>query len=533
MKRILLALAALFLTVPAQAQELHPDSGMTTSVGVMEHGDTADVSITGGKAVFTGPDKHTALHWTNVAGVKRGRWYRTKITVSENTAGTVNPTVGPMMQASIPGSWVVSPNAPGVGADPIADNFTTADGLDDGPGTAPLGGGFHVDGESGSDDGAWRINCGPGPIRPIDPLVYPGLIGASHLHQFFGNTEVHENSTPAKLRVRGMTTCGSADQPNRPINRSAYWLPPIIDHKLGKAVSIDWLNLYYKQPNNTNDAVKCAGQDGTGTCVNMPRQMRMITGYNIALDTGKPDVGSAISFWVCVNTDGSEWGTRGSMSNAIANCAAAGLKKLHWQVAFQNCWNGTNLDSPDHRSHVAYSDNTGKCPSTHKYHIPQIGLLVYWTINQNAIDGHWRMSSDSMNPGVAPGDSAHTDYMEAWSPTQLDALWANCINRDLSCSGGDFGNGTHIDISPRNIAGGTTGFSPNEGPGRYVSLGPSGIGRHCYVTAPATTKTCVSDVYAVADGVIGLSTDDGFVGKVDEFSVKRITRAGGPVVIPR
>jgi hypothetical protein len=34
------------------------------------------------------------------------------------------------------------------------------------------------------------------------------------------------------------------------------------------------------------------------------------------------------------------------------------------------------------------------------------------------------------------------DYWEAWSPT-IKARWhENCINKHLTCSGGDLGNGT-------------------------------------------------------------------------------------------
>ena len=38
------------------------------------------------------------------------------------------------------------------------------------------------------------------------------------------------------------------------------------------------------------------------------------------------------------------------------------------QVFFPSCWDGVNLDSPDHKSHMAYPIglyNDGVCPSTH------------------------------------------------------------------------------------------------------------------------------------------------------------------------
>ena len=60
-------------------------------------------------------------------------------------------------------------------------------------------------------------------------------------------------------------------------------------------------------------------------------------------------------------------------------------------VTFPTCWDGVNLDSPDHQSHVAYAaipyepyadpiitrpytpaQERGKCPDTHPVHLPQL-----------------------------------------------------------------------------------------------------------------------------------------------------------------
>jgi len=61
------------------------------------------------------------------------------------------------------------------------------------------------------------------------------------------------------------------------------------------------------------------------------------------------------------------------------------------QVTFPTCWDGVNVDSPDHQSHVAYATipfepyaepvvsrpytpelQRGKCPETHPVHLPQL-----------------------------------------------------------------------------------------------------------------------------------------------------------------
>lgn len=48
-----------------------------------------------------------------------------------------------------------------------------------------------------------------------------------------------------------------------------------------------------------------------------------------------------------------------------------------------SCWDGKNLDSPNHKDHVAYPVDgpssfatTGTCPSSHPVKIPQVMLEV-------------------------------------------------------------------------------------------------------------------------------------------------------------
>ena len=112
-----------------------------------------------------------------------------------------------------------------------------------------------------------------------------------------------------------------------------------------------------------------------------------------------------------------------------------------------SCWDGKNLDTPDHRAHMSYgTPETGgqKCPADHPYAIPSWQTHVQYLTDANFAAGKWHLSSDEMMPGVAPGTTLHMDYFEAWSPT-VKATWQKeCIDRHATCSGGDLGNGTRI-----------------------------------------------------------------------------------------
>ena len=52
-------------------------------------------------------------------------------------------------------------------------------------------------------------------------------------------------------------------------------------------------------------------------------------------------------------------------------------------IVFPSCWDGKSLDSPDHRSHVAYSPNgavlaNAACPQSHPVRIPQLMYEMQW-----------------------------------------------------------------------------------------------------------------------------------------------------------
>ena len=60
----------------------------------------------------------------------------------------------------------------------------------------------------------------------------------------------------------------------------------------------------------------------------------------------------------------------------------------------QSCWDGVNLDSPDHMGHVSYPangtfDNQGPCPSSHPVRIPQILYEVIFETGEFNTKGQW------------------------------------------------------------------------------------------------------------------------------------------------
>jgi hypothetical protein len=77
-------------------------------------------------------------------------------------------------------------------------------------------------------------------------------------------------------------------------------------------------------------------------------------------------------------------------------------------LTFRSCWDGVNLDSPNHKSHVAYSINNGgaggtangggECPSSHPVKLPQIMYEIMWHIAEFSDRNMW--PTDGSKPFV-------------------------------------------------------------------------------------------------------------------------------------
>ena len=197
-------------------------------------------------------------------------------------------------------------------------------------GSASNGPGGPADASSSGGGGltTFRVLCGSSHVAPDDPIVHPNMPGMSHLHQFFGNQTTNASSTAQSLTNQATTCSAAADS-------SAYWVPMLFQN--GAAVPAASALIYYRGGSHRDPS----------QVQSFPAGLRMIAGDAAAAGPLPVD---AVA-WMCQGMS--------TLSPTPPDCGGG---TLVLQLRFPDCWDGVNLDSADHKSHMAYTVS-GVCPT--------------------------------------------------------------------------------------------------------------------------------------------------------------------------
>ncbi|WP_330274350.1 DUF1996 domain-containing protein [Lentzea sp. NBC_00516] len=157
----------------------------------------------------------------------------------------------------------------------------------------------------------------------------------------------------------------------------------------------------------------------TGKVVAMPKFLRVLYGDAKAGQNGPKN---AKASWTC-----SGFEDKVLMDKYPICPQGAKVKRVH---DFPSCWDGKNIDSANHRDHIVFPDQNGKCKQGFKA-VPQLRISLTYNIPLDVQkDGRYLVDSfpeEEHNPLTD-----HDDFANVMSQKIMNRL-VNCVNTGKKC----------------------------------------------------------------------------------------------------
>ncbi|GAA5837744.1 hypothetical protein JCM9279_006849 [Rhodotorula babjevae] len=263
-----------------------------------------------------------------------------------------------------------------------------------------------------SADAFWRMPCNNVLVTERgDPIVSPGQV-AGHVHSVVGGSNFALSNSFESMRASECTSCLVKQ------DKSAYWVPQLYFAFANGSFSsvFESFLIYYLPRFNAADKTNVTA---------FPDGLRMLAGNPFKRSYDGSEAAQAIG-WNCLGANVAQ--TRiPTLPNY--NCPNG----LRGEVRLPSCWNGVDLDSPDHSSHVAYpiGGESGPCPTTHPVRL----VTLFYEIMHD-VDSWNKYRSQAKNPeqpfvlamGDATGYGAHADFLNGWDREVLQEAIDTCTS---------------------------------------------------------------------------------------------------------
>ncbi|WP_316776503.1 DUF1996 domain-containing protein [Streptomyces sasae] len=254
-------------------------------------------------------------------------------------------------------------------------------------------------------------------------IVAPGVTnGAHHEHDYVGNQKVNAFSTNNSLLAAPSSCQNQSDL-------SAYYWPVVREQDGSQEFDANALG-GGKEGNvgkiitPVQAQIKYVGSPASKV-VAMPQFLRIITGDAKTTTNG---LANANAHWSCTGFE-----NKVQLTQQYPICPKG--SQVVRTFAFQSCWDGVNIDSANHRTHVAFADPaSGVCPNGFKA-IPQLTMrLVYNLAQPSIVNGQVKnaYAVDGFPEQLHKAATDHDDFISV-TKNNLAAKIANCVNTGRKC----------------------------------------------------------------------------------------------------
>ncbi|MFI9173625.1 DUF1996 domain-containing protein [Streptomyces lincolnensis] len=282
--------------------------------------------------------------------------------------------------------------------------------------------------------GTFATSCGVnenGLFNSDNVIVAPGVSnGAHHFHDYVGNQSNTAFASDQDL-ANGETTC--VDQGDK----STYYWPVVrlqngtqeqdanspgggIEGNAGEIVTPKQVTLdFVGSPKSKVTA--------------MPRFLRIITGDAKAFVNGTANANAS---WSCTGFEDRQ------LKDKYPLCPQG--SDVVRTFKFQSCWDGRNIDSANHRTHVAFAQADGACPTGFQA-IPQLVQRIVYDIDAPSLKDGGRTAPlfavDSFPEQLHKPVTDHGDFINVFDEGLMKEM-VDCINAGRKCgAGADQGDG--------------------------------------------------------------------------------------------
>lgn len=268
----------------------------------------------------------------------------------------------------------------------------------------------------GASRGSFTTDCGRnenGKFNPDNVIVAPGVSnGAHHMHDYVGNQANDAFASDDDL-ADGATTC--RDQGDR----STYYWPVL---RLQNGQDEDDVDADGGGRDQNVGEIQTPSQvtlrfvgSPAGRVTAMPRFLRIITGDAKAFTNGDANANAS---WSCT-------GFEDRQSKDKYPVCPEGSQVVR-TFAFQNCWDGQNTDSANHRTHVAFARDDGRCPSGFRA-VPQLVQRIVYDVPPGP-----GFAVDSFPEQLHKPITDHGDFINVFDERLMRKV-VRCINDGRRC----------------------------------------------------------------------------------------------------